>query len=1199
MLKSLSRHSFLLLVLLLGARTGAQPAELTNGGFEEGTANWSWEQWRGRPEPGGLHREDTLAGETCYRLGMPGGEGTRFITSSSIFVIPGADYRFELALRCQDMPADTAVVRILQWGTEKTETVEPQGWITLPGKHDGDLVVTGGTHPWQRFPLDIPAASIKPTTVRLGVFIYHSEVGLGNLYVDAVSLAPVEGSFTPEQREAAAARAQELSQRKRAPAPVPAAARPPQEGNLLHGDTTFETGVAGWPGAIQAQDAAHGRYSLHLPTGTSHTRSLNQHHTVRAGQTYTLSFAARAEPATELIVDIWHLRYSIMRRQHLQIGTGWQRYEVELPVQERDQSFYVVFTKPEQAGLWLDAVQFESGKATAYRPSEPLSMAMVLTPDEPGNLLLTGPEPVRCEIRLHNGREEARSGRLVVETFDAEARLIGEQSIPLTLDPGSTVSQALTVLSGRTAGYHVIRAAFATGDNATEAVRELPLAIVPPPAITGDDPDSWFGLQGGGVPLEALSRLGVKWLRHFRAWRWLERKPGEVDTAALDFGKYREQGFHLMETIQLTLNPDWAKGEDRPIRDVAEAVRFALALAEAAGPEVRYWEVENEPDLVFPSAAKLSLGEGAAYYAQIMREISAALRAAHPGVQILGTGVSGGDCGPYPFSRVVFRDAADAFDVWALHPYSPMRKLGPSGISVTPEENRMRERLLDAARLIADHGNRHRLWVGELGWSLDVREGPLSPSARRHAESTARALILARSVPAVERMFWFITQGCNEGGYEYGLWRDARTPLPAVPAYATAARLLDHARPLDPIYESDIRAYAFQHPGRTIVTLWKCAGDAAELLVDLPAEACSLTAMTGESLPIEERGGRLTLPLSTAPVYLDVRDLDSELVRGRIAEAGLGIDALTISVLLSDSSTIQGALKNNLPRPLAGTLELHLPEGWSNPAPRQDFALAPSAAASFRFAFVPPAETNPEDELLLAATTENGIVRRRLPASWERSLAGTLSLDTPLLPGQGTRPVHLLDDMRHVQPPDAAVVWKDPTNLRVLATTGWTEEGFHFLVEVQDDAFHQPYALGDTWKGDSVQLAFDGANDAIEGRMEFDGNDHEFALALTPDGPQLFRHAGPPGSAVGELVSGARLDIRRDGSRTCYICTIPWSELAPLRPVAGRMFGFNYIINDNDGAGRRYWMGLAPGIGEMKYPYAYHRFLLAQIPANR
>ena len=34
------------------------------------------------------------------------------------------------------------------------------------------------------------------------------------------------------------------------------------------------------------------------------------------------------------------------------------------------------------------------------------------------------------------------------------------------------------------------------------------------------------------------------------------------------------------------------------------------------------------------------------------------------------------------------------------------------------------------------------------------------------------------------------------------------------------------------------------------------------------------------------------------------------------------------------------------------------------------------------------------------------------------------------------------------------------------------------------------------------------------------------------------------------------------------------------------------ILNDDDGAGRHYWMGLTPGIGEMKYPFAYRKFIL-------
>jgi len=230
---------------------------------------------------------------------------------------------------------------------------------------------------------------------------------------------------------------------------------------------------------------------------------------------------------------------------------------------------------------------------------------------------------------------------------------------------------------------------------------------------------------------------------------------------------------------------------------------------------------------------------------------------------------------------------------------------------------------------------------------------------------------------------------------------------------------------------------------------------------------------------------------------------------------------------------------------------------------------------------------------VLSATTGDGVIQRRLPASWERCPRGALGMVDPLTLGPPGRPLYVLDSPGHVQPPDAAVVWKTPANLRVVAAVAWDAAGFHFLADVYDDVFHQPYSMSQTWKGDSIQLAFDAANDALEGRIGYDANDHEFALALTPDGAQVFRHAGPPGLESGQRVSRARLDVRRQDDCTRYHCTIPWPELVPLNPVPGRMFGFTFIVNDNDGAERAYWLGLSPGIGEMKYPYAYRRFVFA------
>ncbi|MBN2449771.1 MAG: hypothetical protein JXR77_05240 [Lentisphaeria bacterium] len=1180
--------------LVAGAGDGVV-LSLRNGGFEEGASGWSWEQWRGRPEPGGVVEGDAYEGGFCYRMSVPGGSGTRYLASASVVVLPGATYDFRVAVRCSGMPPGSARARILQWGTEKGDRIEPQGWVAVPGAEDGELLRRGGSAGWEECRVTIPPAFLKPTTRRLNVFVYHQEIGIGELWLDGVRLEPRQGTYPADAPDQVARELRELDAKARAPAagPKTMTERPPQSGNLLTFDASFETGVEDWADCVWADDAVHGERSLLLPGSVPQVRSPNVYGVIRAGVEYTFHFQARAAAPLGLTVDLWHLRYSIMRRATFRVGTGWQRFEMTVPAQDVDRSFHAVLAKDTAVDLWLDAMQIEAGPATEFRPSAPLAVALRLDPAEPGSVYERESPPQSAWVCLRNHGDAAWNGALRLTLFEEGRPALSLLDEPLLLPPSSTTTRTVSLApASRLPGYARLRAETHAGAGMAPAQDEVAFVTVPGPGDVAPDPDAFFGIQGGGIPSEALARIGARWIRHFRGWRWIEKTKGDLAFDPDSVRGHLDLGFGLMETLQLTLMPDWAKGPDGRIRDVADACDYAAAMVRTMAGRARHWEVENEPDLVFPSSAGLTGLEGATYYADVLRAVADAVRRADPDARVLAAGVSGGDCGGYAFSRGVFRRAADAFDIWAIHPYSPMRNIGPSGVSVTPEGNDLRGKLLAATSLVREYGGRHRLWIGELGWALDVRQPLGSEYARHHAETVARTLVLARSVPELEKVFWFLTRGCLEGGYEYGLWRDPRRPLPAAAAYATAARILEHTEPLPPIFEGDVRAYAFrQRTGETVLTVWKCAGDARDLLVDLPAEHVRAVSMTGTPVTLERRQDRLAVPLRTSPLYVVVRDADAEDVARRLGNAVLGIDAVTVAVLMGDDTSVSGTVRNNLPRPLRGTLDIHLPAGLRTPLPRLPLELAPSAGTSFRFAFEGTAEPSPDAVIVITASTAAGAVSRRIPANW---------LPCPRLEEAPSSeegfpaavPRYHLNERRHVQPPDAAVVWKGPRNLAATAALAWNDAALLLEVSVEDDSFFQPYEGAETWKGDSVQIALDTANDAIEGKVGYDDNDHEYALALTPGGPQLHRHAGPEGRLGPVSLAAAALDIRRRDRQTVYRLALPWSELAPLTPFPGRILGFNLIVNDNDGTGRHYWLGLSPGIGEMKLPAAYPRFVL-------
>ena len=58
----------------------------------------------------------------------------------------------------------------------------------------------------------------------------------------------------------------------------------------------------------------------------------------------------------------------------------------------------------------------------------------------------------------------------------------------------------------------------------------------------------------------------------------------------------------------------------------------------------------------------------------------------------------------------------------------------------------------------------------------------------------------------------------------------------------------------------------------------------------------------------------------------------------------------------------------------------------------------------------------------------------------------------------------------------------------------------------------------------------------------------------------------------------------REGNKTVYEFKIPWTNLLMegQQPKLGDKLGFSFLVNDNDGNGRRGWIEYASGIGESK-----------------
>jgi hypothetical protein len=827
-------------------------------------------------------------------------------------------------------------------------------------------------------------------------------------------------------------------------------------------------------------------------------------------------------------------------------------------------------------------------KDLAFVSSDPaVQFGARFTLAEPGHILFVGQAASPLTITLENRiNAPAKLGvrGTVRDWYGAATRFTA--TLPPT--PAHGVSTYPLALRSDRPNYYVITAE-PVCDGKPLAPVTTGVVVAPRPLNYGvDDPRSFFALQLGSDGARA-ERVGCKWVRVGRDWRWADL--GEGRYWLPDLQPLRAAHQLIMYNLS-AYPPPWAMASN-PEATFWEApgweqrtqwwAAFVEHTAHDLAPYVDTFEIQNEPDLTCMYQVGLDFAAGTERYLRILRAAVPAVRRGAPHARLAGIDVSGGDYdGTLAYSKAIEAQAGTLLDVDSGHPYAGVRYFGEGESPLWPVPNQERRKCQDTLKMIAAAGLKQHFWVGEKGWGLDVKTDPLSGYSRDFAACLVQSLTLAHSVPGVERYFWFLDDGCNEGGYEYGLWRHGM-PLPAALAYATLARVLHHATPqASPDLGALVQAHCFTSADTAsgVTVLWSEGERASLRFSRLPADVTALDLM-GRKLAVGKAGRPFALALRRAPVYLTYALRSADRMAAAVARASATNEqpVLLEAAFAADLRHLGARLHNVTNQPQAVRI--------TGPSGPQSLTLAPGESRRVLLPVAQPLTALQGRELPVRMTVRQDTQAATVKVALSPLPAVPAAAGQPLPPLSWwqQRPAIVLDNRAQIYPPDPTVGWQSPADLSVRAWWGWDAKYLHLAAVIHDPVHHAPSADPDNfWQADSLQIGLDPLNDAptLAGYLP---DDREFGLVLGPNGARVTETAPQPG----------RLDvpvaIERQGTDTIYRVALPWAVIG-TRPTAGAALGLSFIVNQNNGQGRGYWMGLTPGIGEAKRPLAFRKLYL-------
>ncbi len=743
------------------------------------------------------------------------------------------------------------------------------------------------------------------------------------------------------------------------------------------------------------------------------------------------------------------------------------------------------------------------------------------------------------------------------------------------------------------------------------------------PAYVGDI-DSFWGMDVAmswlGVPKDNAKRLErasiLKWVgisvaRERLSWKGMNPEPDKwiwPPQYKLTREAYQTAGIKVLDVFHDA--PDWLDGliqrYPRNLQKTFETWKLFLPQLTENWAGLELW---NEPDIGFGGNLP------ADQYVPLIKTLSQTAMQSHASVPLVGGVFT--DRAPSSFlSACAENGLFQNIEIVSFHSYREA-----TGIEGLVAQYRS---LLDKYQ-----GSDLPMWITESGksWNASFPRPPFREDASSAMDITMKS-VESRAC-GIARYFPFAFCDYKEGNQNFGLVDRYFTPLRSMAAYSQAIKVLSGKSYLGDIKVADkllSRARVFGDKKETVIVFYTGVIDASAYLnlnfkvqrVE-GADGRELTASLPSKVPIgdgliyvwidpaelpdlittDSRAMKLFKAVkmtarNEVPIKKIILQTNVELSQfDQVASTGyylnadtcrsvsLGVKAINLGDVES-SVVVRISLpeKSNL---LEGkdAIPINIPAGSS-----QFISWKVDLSSSLKVDEILPisvsvedADGHPIDKLVMTC----GLAPKKPKVNIGRtsnllSKTEAISLDR----WQGIVPI----TANHLIKFEQSESDVRPNDLATKAKFTWNEEGLSFLFEVTDDV-HYPIDGDLCWRGDSIQLAIHPMK-ANEARgVGYTTNDREFIIYYYHKKAHILRSYPKNDSMALSSNTFVKAERLESESRTIYEGQVAWEDLPGIAPKIDNQFALNFLVNDNDGKGRKGWIEWTSGIGGGKDTQAF------------